>query len=51
MEIRNITDELGVLGVAGPYARRVLQKLTSEDLSDDVFKFGIIRKSLEGRGM
>lgn len=39
VEIRNITDELGVLGVAGPYARRVLQKLTSEDLSDDVFKF------------
>ncbi|GAB1298442.1 Dimethylglycine dehydrogenase, mitochondrial [Apodemus speciosus] len=39
VEIQNITDELGVLGVAGPYARRVLQKLTSEDLSDDVFKF------------
>nr|XP_042117567.1 dimethylglycine dehydrogenase, mitochondrial isoform X2 [Peromyscus maniculatus bairdii] len=39
VEIRNITDDLGVLGVAGPYARCVLQKLTSEDLSDDVFKF------------
>lgn len=39
MEIQNITDEFGVLGVAGPYARRVLQKLTSEDLSDDAFKF------------
>ncbi|XP_045703875.1 dimethylglycine dehydrogenase, mitochondrial isoform X2 [Phyllostomus hastatus] len=39
VEIKNITDELGVLGVAGPHARKVLQKLTSEDLSDDVFKF------------
>nr|XP_002815732.3 dimethylglycine dehydrogenase, mitochondrial isoform X1 [Pongo abelii] len=39
VEIKNITDELGVLGVAGPQARKVLQKLTSEDLSDDVFKF------------
>ena len=39
VEIKNITDELGVLGVAGPYSRKVLQKLTSEDLSDNVFKF------------
>ncbi|XP_032133362.1 dimethylglycine dehydrogenase, mitochondrial isoform X3 [Sapajus apella] len=39
VEIKNITDELGVLGVAGPRARKVLQKLTSEDLSEDVFKF------------
>ncbi|GAB5566988.1 dimethylglycine dehydrogenase [Prionailurus iriomotensis] len=39
VEIQNITDELGVLGIAGPQARKVLQKLTSEDLSDDVFKF------------
>nr|KAF6441201.1 hypothetical protein HJG63_012350 [Rousettus aegyptiacus] len=39
VEIKNITDELGVLGVAGPHARKVLQKLTSEDLSHDVFKF------------
>ena len=39
VEIKNITDELGVLGVTGPYSRKVLQKLTSEDLSDNVFKF------------
>ncbi|EHB00103.1 Dimethylglycine dehydrogenase, mitochondrial, partial [Heterocephalus glaber] len=39
VEIRNITDELGVLGVAGPHSRRVLQKLTSEDLSESAFKF------------
>nr|XP_013803952.1 PREDICTED: dimethylglycine dehydrogenase, mitochondrial-like [Apteryx mantelli mantelli] len=37
--IENMTDEMGVLGVAGPYARHVLQKLTTEDLSDSSFKF------------
>ncbi|XP_014449795.1 dimethylglycine dehydrogenase, mitochondrial [Alligator mississippiensis] len=39
VEIKNITDEMGVLGVAGPYARKVLQKLTTEDLSAATFKF------------
>nr|XP_031302976.1 dimethylglycine dehydrogenase, mitochondrial isoform X8 [Camelus dromedarius] len=39
VEIKNVTDEFGVLGVAGPHTRKVLQKLTSEDLSDDAFKF------------
>ncbi|OXB80888.1 UNVERIFIED_CONTAM: hypothetical protein H355_016905 [Colinus virginianus] len=39
VEIENMTDEMGVLGVAGPYARQVLQKLTTEDLSDGSFKF------------
>ncbi|XP_030092696.2 dimethylglycine dehydrogenase, mitochondrial isoform X1 [Serinus canaria] len=38
-EIANVTDEMGVLSVAGPYARQVLQKLTNEDLSDASFKF------------
>uniref|UniRef100_A0A8C3EN97 Arylsulfatase B n=1 Tax=Corvus moneduloides TaxID=1196302 RepID=A0A8C3EN97_CORMO len=39
VEIENMTDEMGVLSVAGPYARQVLQKLTNEDLSDTSFKF------------
>ncbi|XP_030049095.1 dimethylglycine dehydrogenase, mitochondrial [Microcaecilia unicolor] len=39
VEIKNVTDEIGVLGVAGPLARKVLQKLTSEDLSNNAFKF------------
>lgn len=39
VDISNITDSVGVLGVAGPYARKVLQKLTDEDLSDTGFKF------------
>lgn len=39
VDISNITDSVGVLGVAGPLARKVLQKLTKEDLSDEGFKF------------
>uniref|UniRef100_A0A8B9JIJ2 Dimethylglycine dehydrogenase n=1 Tax=Astyanax mexicanus TaxID=7994 RepID=A0A8B9JIJ2_ASTMX len=39
VEISNVTDGIGVLGVAGPNSRKVLQKLTSEDLSDAAFKF------------
>lgn len=39
MDITNVTDGIGVLGVAGPNSRRVLQKLTDEDLSDNAFKF------------
>lgn len=37
--ISNVTDQIGVLGIAGPNSRTVLQKLTSEDLSDSGFKF------------
>lgn len=39
MDISNVTDDMGVLGIAGPNSRKVLQKLTDEDLSDAGFKF------------
>ncbi|XP_059214556.1 dimethylglycine dehydrogenase, mitochondrial [Centropristis striata] len=39
VEISNLTEEIGVLGIAGPNSRKVLQKLTDEDLSDAGFKF------------
>ncbi|XP_027008413.2 dimethylglycine dehydrogenase, mitochondrial [Tachysurus fulvidraco] len=39
VDITNVTDGIGVLGVAGPNSRKVLQKLTDEDLSDAAFKF------------
>uniref|UniRef100_A0A671VL42 Dimethylglycine dehydrogenase, mitochondrial n=1 Tax=Sparus aurata TaxID=8175 RepID=A0A671VL42_SPAAU len=39
VDISNITDDVGVLGIAGPNSRNVLQKLTDEDLSDGGFKF------------
>ncbi|XP_005802531.1 dimethylglycine dehydrogenase, mitochondrial [Xiphophorus maculatus] len=39
VDIRNVTDDVGVLGIAGPNSRKVLQKLTDEDMSDAGFKF------------
>lgn len=39
VDISNVTEDIGVLGIAGPNSRNVLQKLTDEDLSDAGFKF------------
>ncbi|XP_077593151.1 dimethylglycine dehydrogenase, mitochondrial [Stigmatopora nigra] len=39
VDIANVTEEMGVLGVAGPNSRKVLQKLTQEDMSHSAFKF------------
>ncbi|KAG5834288.1 hypothetical protein ANANG_G00259960 [Anguilla anguilla] len=39
VDITNVTENIGVLGVAGPKSREVLQKLTDEDMSDAAFKF------------
>eukprot|EP00079_Xenopus_tropicalis_P012797 XP_002940239.2 PREDICTED: dimethylglycine dehydrogenase, mitochondrial isoform X1 [Xenopus tropicalis] len=43
-DIANVTDEIGVLGIAGPLARKVLQKLTPDDLGNTSFKFLQSRK-------
>ena len=37
--LSNVTDSVGVLGVAGPRSRELLQKLTSCDLSQEAFDF------------
>ena len=39
VEIRDITSSYGVINVAGPLARKVLQKLCDEDLCHEVFPF------------
>lgn len=39
VDIINKTDELGALGVAGPFSRDVLQKLTNQDMSHQGFPF------------
>ncbi|XP_061763862.1 dimethylglycine dehydrogenase, mitochondrial [Nerophis ophidion] len=39
VDVANVTDDMGVLGIAGPNSRKVLQKLTEEDMSDSGFKF------------
>ena len=35
----NLTDALGVINLAGPKARKVLEKLVDEDISNDAFPF------------
>ncbi|XP_051794913.1 LOW QUALITY PROTEIN: dimethylglycine dehydrogenase, mitochondrial [Acanthochromis polyacanthus] len=50
VDISNVTDDIGVLGVAGPNSRKVLQKLTKEDMSDAGFKF-LHCKSIELAGV
>jgi 4-methylaminobutanoate oxidase (formaldehyde-forming) len=39
VEIRDITSSYGVINVAGPLARKVLQKLCDEDLCHEAFPF------------
>ena len=39
VEIRNVTDERGVLVLAGPKSRRVLAKITDEKLDNDSFRW------------
>ncbi|XP_006796961.1 dimethylglycine dehydrogenase, mitochondrial [Neolamprologus brichardi] len=39
VDITNVTEDIGVLGIAGPNSRKVLQKLTNEDMSEAGFKF------------
>ncbi len=39
VEIRNVTDDRGVLVLAGPKSRAVLSELTDADLSNDAFRW------------
>ena len=39
VEIRNVTDERGVLVLAGPKSREVLAKITAEKLDNDSFRW------------
>ena len=38
-QIKNITDDVACLGIAGPRSREVLSKLTSSDLRDEAFPY------------
>jgi sarcosine oxidase subunit alpha len=40
----NLTDAMGVINLAGPNARRVLQKITDADVSNDAFPFAAYRE-------
>jgi glycine cleavage system aminomethyltransferase T/glycine/D-amino acid oxidase-like deaminating enzyme len=39
VQLRNITDEVGVLTLAGPRSRDLLARLTADDVSDEALKF------------
>ena len=47
----NLTDALASINVAGPNARRVLEKITSADLSDDAFPYLGYRELEVGDGV
>ena len=40
----NLTDALGVINLAGPNARKVLEKITDADVSNDAFPFAAYRE-------
>ena len=44
VSIKNVTDDLACLGVAGPRSRDVLSKMTSSDLSDGSFPYLAFQK-------
>ena len=39
VEIRETTEELGVIGIWGPQARELLEPITEDDVSEDGFRF------------
>ena len=43
VELCDATSREGVIGVMGPLSRRLLEKVTGEDCSSDLFKFGACR--------
>ena len=40
VEFKDVTDELICLGIFGPKSRNLLSKITNENLSNEIFKFG-----------
>ncbi|MEM7300815.1 MAG: FAD-dependent oxidoreductase [Pseudomonadota bacterium] len=47
--VRNLDLGLTGISIAGPLSRKVLEKLTDEDVSNDVFKFMDYREMVVGR--
>ena len=47
----NITDVLGSLNLAGPNARRVLERVTRDDVSNDAFPYMGVRRITVGDGV
>ena len=49
--IVNITDVLGSLNLAGPHARRVLERVTRDDVSNEGFPYMGVRRITMGDGV
>lgn len=49
--IVNLTDAFGVINLAGPIARKVLQKVTATDVSNEAFSFLGVREVLIENGV
>ena len=49
--LTNLTSALGVIALMGPEARRLLQSLTPDDLSNQAFPFGCSREIELGYGL
>ena len=47
----NLTDALGSLNIAGPNARRVLQRVTTDDVSNEAFPYMACRPITVGDGV
>lgn len=47
----NLTDVLGSLNIAGPNARRVLARVTTDDVSNDAFPYMACRRITVGDGV
>ncbi len=47
----NLTDALGSINVAGPNARAVVQKITTENLSNEAFPYMAYRQMVVGDGI
>lgn len=50
-KIINLTDAMGSINVAGPNARKVVQKITAEDLSNEAVPYMAYREILVGDGI
>jgi 4-methylaminobutanoate oxidase (formaldehyde-forming) len=48
-ELADVTPAYGVIGVMGPAARRLLNRVTEADLSNDAFPFGTVQRVSVGR--
>ena len=50
-KLLNLTDSMGSINIAGPNARRLLQKITTEDMSNEAFPYMGYKEIVVGDGV